>query len=72
MGIARSSEIDDYLDDADDMDGMDLERLIEDRKTRRAAGPRNRHGRWRDLEEYLEARRLKQSLTEYYDEDDPA
>lgn len=67
MGIAQSSDLDDFLDDAEEFDGLEVDSLAEERRHRRTA--RNRQKSWRDLEEYLENKRLKRALAEYYDED---
>ncbi|HET6655996.1 MAG TPA: hypothetical protein VFH57_07080 [Gammaproteobacteria bacterium] len=63
------SDVDSYLSDADDYEAGIAEALIEQdsagKRGRIAAKPR---GSWRNVENYLEDRKLRQALKEYYDD----
>lgn len=65
MGLARSSNIDEFLDDADELEGN--YDALEERRTRKAAA-KSRHASWRSIEDYQEERRLKMQLSEFYDD----
>lgn len=69
MGIARSSEIEAFLDDADEYEGGDLEPLVEERRARRQQAAKSRYATWRSVEDYMDSKRLKKALSEFYEED---
>lgn len=65
MGLARSSDIDEFLDDADELESN--YDALEERRTRKAS-PKSRHASWRSIEDYQEERRLRRQLSEFYDD----
>lgn len=71
MGIGRSSDIDEFLDDADEIEGGELDEMLdEDGNRRKVRKPvKSNKASWRTVEDYLENKRLKKQLSEYYDED---
>ncbi|HET7588536.1 MAG TPA: hypothetical protein VFL45_10715 [Gammaproteobacteria bacterium] len=68
--MTTHSDVDSYLNDADDYEAGIAEALIEQhensgKRGRAAAKPRSS---WRNVENYLEDRKLRQALKEYYDD----
>lgn len=71
MGIARSAELDEFMDDAEDAGGNEFVTPGgADPKLRKSPAIRNNYASWRNVEDYLETKRLKKSLSEYYDLED--
>ncbi|MGD8379248.1 MAG: hypothetical protein PVI37_04855 [Gammaproteobacteria bacterium] len=71
MGIARSSGLDEFLGDAEDFEGEELDSLMEEQLSRkRERKPsRTRQTHWRDIEDYLENKRLRHQLKEFYEDE---
>lgn len=65
MGLARSSDIEDFLDDADDL-ARDYD-TVEERRSRKSSH-KSRHASWRSIEDYQEERRLKRQLSDFDDD----
>lgn len=69
MGI-NHTDIDQYLNDADDYEGA-MEKLMESdqdgKRERKIHKPRD-PASWRRVEEYFDNKRLRQALKEYYDD----
>lgn len=69
MGVSKDVDVDDFLDD--DLDGddnfADLEESLEKRQANRPA--RGGKGSWRSVEDYMESKRLKNQLSDIFDDD---
>lgn len=68
MGVSRSADFDDFIDD--DLEGDDFayaEEAAERRRTQKSK--KNNKASWRSVEDYLENRRLKSQLSDVFDED---
>lgn len=59
MGITKSVESNDFFDD--DFEDDEMSDFDEKRENRAS---------WRNVEDYMEKRRLKQYLSEFYDDED--
>jgi len=71
MGIEHSTELDEFLDDAEENGNGEFVALDgAEQKTRKPAVTRNNYASWRNVEDYLETKRLKKSLSEYYDQEE--
>jgi len=67
MGMARTDDIDVFLDDADGDDSNGYDLLPEERRSRKPA--RQRYSSWRSIEDHAENRRLRRELADFYDDD---
>lgn len=73
MANGRASDLDDFLDDSDDFEGGDAFEIVVDEAgvKRRVKKPvKAKQASWRSIEDYLENKRLKQQLSEFYDDED--
>ncbi|HET9679774.1 MAG TPA: hypothetical protein VFP95_04335 [Gammaproteobacteria bacterium] len=62
MGITKSADNDDFFDDDFEDDGDETSPFDDAKRESRAS--------WRNVEDYMEKRRLKQYLSEFYDDED--
>jgi hypothetical protein len=70
MGNSRSGELEEFLDDAEEFEGNESSEVDVDSRKRAkkpVKGPKTTA--WRDIEDRLEAKRLKRALSEFYDDD---
>ncbi|HLU61108.1 MAG TPA: hypothetical protein VKZ99_02035 [Gammaproteobacteria bacterium] len=66
--MTENTDFDDFIED--DLDGEDFE-FLEEAADRRRVQPKMRRNRasWRSVEDYMENKRLKNQLTDVFDED---
>jgi len=70
MGNARSGDLDEFLDDAEEFEGNEGNEVDVDSRKRAkkpVKGPKTTA--WRDIEDLHEAKRLKRALSEFYDDE---
>lgn len=65
----NNSDVDSYLHDGDDYDAGLVDAMIQQGNPgKRPPTGKGRTNSWRSVENYLEDRKLRQSLKEYYDD----
>lgn len=69
MGVSDNADFDDFIED--DLDGEDFAYLEDSAERRRPQQKMRKANRasWRSVEDYLENRRLKNQLSDVFDED---
>jgi ribosomal protein S4 len=72
MATGRAGDLDEFLDDADDFEGGDAYEIVVDdagNKKRVKKPVKAKQASWRSIEDYMENKRLKRQLSEFYDDD---
>jgi hypothetical protein len=72
MANGRASDLEEFLDDADEFEGGDGYETVMDEagnKKRVKKAPKPRQASWRSIEDYLENKRLKRQLSEFYEDE---
>lgn len=67
MGVSKGAEFDDFPDE--EFDGEDVAYIEDAAERRRAAKARKSRNSWRSVEDYLENKRLKNQLSDVFDDD---
>lgn len=70
MGVTKSADFDDFIDDDLEQDDFAyIEDAAERRRPQQQKARKSNKASWRSVEDYLESRQLKDQLSDVFDDD---